>query len=68
MVLANKEGRTKANDAEKDLKVLMPDDHRLAYGFGVIINRAKNGNLSLKKLSIQAVVREKLESGEDELV
>jgi len=66
--LANKEGRTKANDAEKDLKVLMPDDHRLAYGFGVIINRAKNGNLSLKKLSIQAVVREKLESGEDELV
>ena len=46
--LANIEGKKRADKAEKELKALVPADGAICHGHGVIIKRARNGNLSLR--------------------
>ncbi len=47
--LENVDHRKKADDAEKELKGMMPADAKIAKGNGVKITRAKNGALSVRR-------------------
>lgn len=47
--LQNVEGKKIAEKAEKALKALVPADGVRCHGHGVVISRARNGNLSLRK-------------------
>lgn len=47
--LANCAGKKIAERCEKELKALVPPDAVACHGHGVIIRRARNGNLSLRE-------------------